>query len=300
MKKVVFFICIVLALVMCSVSVFADDAATGETPLWNTNMKWVPKSTSNVSTEFSENESGISGNLNMHDICFAVSDKYVDGNTSFILEYEVTIGEMTNDNTVRNEGWIQYIFGFGFPASDDFTDTDTVKQNFVRSSFGIFPVHNNGTPHYQFDGKHLALEEEIANAETLSVRFEYISSHEEIDIYVNDEYLETMYFDSSIHEGYIGVASAWIDWTITKAIITEYPDGLPSEQATPVPEATTAPEITNAPETTESPKATTAPTSGTTGTDNAPEKKDKGCGSSSAIAQVMLILGAALIIKKRK
>ena len=42
---------------------------------------------------------------------------------------------------------------------------------------------------------------------------------------------------------------------------------------------------------TEAPKATEAP---------AEEKEEGGCGSSMAIAQIMLVLGAAVVIKKRK
>ena len=64
--------------------------------------------------------------------------------------------------------------------------------------------------------------------------------------------------------------------------------------ATPVPTAT--PEITKTP-VTPTPSVTTAPT---TAPNEKPEENKDGCGSSSAIAQVMLILGAALIIKKRK
>ena len=59
----------------------------------------------------------------------------------------------------------------------------------------------------------------------------------------------------------------------------------PTEVPTPVP--TQAP--TAAP--TKAPEATKAP---------ATEEKDGGCGSSAALAQIMLVLGAAVVIKKRK
>lgn len=62
-------------------------------------------------------------------------------------------------------------------------------------------------------------------------------------------------------------------------------------QATPVPQATQLP--TTAP--TQAP--TEAPTESPT---EVPENKNDGCGSASGIAQIMLILGAALIIKKKK
>ena len=54
---------------------------------------------------------------------------------------------------------------------------------------------------------------------------------------------------------------------------------------------TALPESTPTPNPTEPPKTTEVPGS---------EEEKGGCGSSSAIAQVMLIFGAALVIKKRK
>ena len=65
------------------------------------------------------------------------------------------------------------------------------------------------------------------------------------------------------------------------------------------PEATSVP--TEAPATeapTETPTA--APTENPTQAPTEAPAEEKSCGSSSAIAQVMLILGAALILKKRK
>ncbi len=61
---------------------------------------------------------------------------------------------------------------------------------------------------------------------------------------------------------------------------------------TPEPTATPAPtEVPTPAPATEAPKATDAP---------AEEKEEGGCGSSMAIAQIMLVLGAAVVIKKRK
>lgn len=61
-------------------------------------------------------------------------------------------------------------------------------------------------------------------------------------------------------------------------------------------------EVTAAP--TEDPNKTPAPTKAPVtnppAATEAPKSEDGGCGSSSAIAQVMLILGAALVIKKKK
>lgn len=77
----------------------------------------------------------------------------------------------------------------------------------------------------------------------------------------------------------------------TQAPATEAPTEAPATDE-PTQAPTAAAPATDAPAT-EAP-ATSAPSSATQ------EEKDGGCGSSSAIAQVMLVLGAALIIKKRK
>lgn len=70
----------------------------------------------------------------------------------------------------------------------------------------------------------------------------------------------------------------------------------------PDPEPTQEPVTTQAPETTQAPATTTAPE--TTKAPEAPMENDSsekgGCGGSAAVAQVMLILGAALIIKRKK
>lgn len=81
-------------------------------------------------------------------------------------------------------------------------------------------------------------------------------------------------------------------------------DGAPEATEEPIatPPSTEAP--TDAPEVTDAPQAPTdAPATQAPGTaTQAPTTDDEkgGCGSSSAVAQVMLILGVAIIIKKRK
>lgn len=76
----------------------------------------------------------------------------------------------------------------------------------------------------------------------------------------------------------------------------EYHEFVPVEKPTQdpnaTPEVTSAPEATNAPEATKAPDATKAPEA-----DDG--NKEGGCGASAVIAHVMLVLGAAVILKKK-
>ena len=76
----------------------------------------------------------------------------------------------------------------------------------------------------------------------------------------------------------------------------EYHEFIPVEKPTQDPNAT--PEVTGAPEATNAPEATKAPDA-----TKAPEaddgNKEGGCGASAVIAHVMLVLGAAVILKKK-
>lgn len=85
-------------------------------------------------------------------------------------------------------------------------------------------------------------------------------------------------------------------------VVRYYDEVMPGETQAPTAEPTATPEPTQAP--TQAP--TTVPTAAPTAVPTtAPTKvpaaeEESGCGSSAMIAQVMLVLGAAVILKKRK
>ena len=76
-------------------------------------------------------------------------------------------------------------------------------------------------------------------------------------------------------------------------------DGTATEAPTEVPEITPPADDTDTQPTEPAAPATEAPATQAPST-AAPKSEDGGCGSSAAVAQVMLVLGAALIIKKKK
>ena len=93
---------------------------------------------------------------------------------------------------------------------------------------------------------------------------------------------------------------AWMAFFDSVASATAFDGDFDKLYATPTPDPNATPTPTPVP--TETPKATTAPTQVPLDATRVPAttNNDKGCGSSSAVAQVMLVLGAALIIKKKK
>lgn len=85
-------------------------------------------------------------------------------------------------------------------------------------------------------------------------------------------------------------------------VISYYDELMPGATQAPTQEPTATPDATQAPTTAPTQAPTTAPTTAPT---KAPTKvpaaeEESGCGSSAMIAQVMLVLGAAVILKKRK
>lgn len=200
----------------------------------------------------------------------AMSSIEVDGTKSF--EYELTF---------KYSG---HGAGMAF-AVVDAANVAAIEIN--RESRLYFPILTDGIwSTFYSDGQNLSSAQMEAEYHTL--KFIYYAQDEAAEVYLDDELMQEIWFDdSSVISGKLGVHHEDATVYYTKAIYTEIED--PTPAPTQVPTAT--PEATEVPAT-EVP-ATDAPT-------EAPAKKDGGCGSSSAVAQVMLILGAALIIKKKK
>lgn len=140
------------------------------------------------------------------------------------------------------------------------------------------------------------MEREVAEAAHLSVKIEYLASFKELNYYVNGEYIGTEYFIPEYHEGYLGISSAWVNWNITKAIFTAYPEGLAAEQEPETPEATEN-AVTAAPETSTPERQTERP-----GQENGEEENMTPwlIGGIAAAVIIIAVVVTVIVSKKKK
>ena len=297
-----------LVLVLLPVAAFAQNESDAAAPAaFETNLKW--ESITYEGNDFEIRDDGLYTDQKTNTV-FARSDKYVDGTVSFTMEYEADILSVVNNAYVQEEGWLYYTFGLGLPEGDGSTINDSVKGVlFYRSGVTIMPKTREGT--YVIANTESGLPEELLDATHLSVEIEYAASKELLTYKVNGIELDADYFEPEVHEGFIGIETAWTEMLVTKAVYTEYPDGLPSEQkkATVEPQPTEVPyEPTDAPEVTEAVPAETEQPASDVPAATGGEKKsgDNKSGNPalwiilSVVAVIVIALIVILLLKKKK
>ncbi len=235
---------------------------------------------------------------------FARSDKYVDGSVSFTMEYEVDILSVVKNDYVWNEGWLYYTFSLGMPSEEDEPYNEAIKVGLLsHSGLTMMPLTDGGV-YLDLTIKEPLPEEIAGEVKHLTVKIEYTASDQILTFTVNGIEVYTDYFDEEFHEGYLGIETAWTEMLVTKAIYTEYPDGLPSEK-TAEPQPTKDPaEQTDVPATADNtqPAATDEP--GKNGSKASDDDK-------STVPVVGIILGviaaaaviaaiAVIVIRKKK
>ena len=291
--KRTFVVCMLLVLAICIHGIPAAAADEEQAPAasgFETNMQWTPKSA--IDTNFTIDETGMHVGESYQTV-YAISDQYVDVKTSFTVEYEFDIISTSPDELVIQEGWIQEGFYFGLPAAEEFDPA--VQPDGSHSAFTLFPVTST-VPSYRFAGGLIEMEREVAEAAHLSVKIEYLASFKELNYYVNGEYIGTEYFIPEYHEGYLGISSAWVNWNITKAIFTAYPEGLAAEQEPETPEATEN-AVTAAPETSTPERQTERP-----GQENGEEENMTPwlIGGIAAAVIIIAVVVTVIVSKKKK
>lgn len=247
------------------------EGGSGETTkTFETNMgEW----TAADGSEWKETVSGFSCVSSSSGKHVAKSSIIIDGTKSF--EYELTFKYNGHGGGIA----------FGVV---DIGNLAAVEINREGRTYFPWIVEGQWNTFYS-DGANLT--DDQLNAEYHTIKFVYYAYDEAAEVYLDGELMQEIWFDDpEVIHGALGVYHEDATVYYTKAIYTEIeePTQAPTQVPTATPEATATPEITQAP-------ATDVPK-----TAEPAKKESKGCGSSSAIAQVMLILGAALIIKKKK
>lgn len=270
---------------------FSGICVAEEPAKFQTNLNW--KSVIFAGNDFEIREEGLYTKVTTNAV-FVRSDKYIDGTKSFTMEYEVDILAVVNDPYVWEQGWLYYIFGMGLPDEAESPYTDDIKnQMFYYGGITIMPQTRDGV--YISANTEQALPESLnGGLNHFTIKIEYAAKFQEFAFYMNDELLSLDYYNDQYHEGYLGIETAWTEMLVTKAIYTEYPEGLPSEQFEPTEKPTETPAQTPTPETTATAQATKAPN-----TDE--EKSDSPLmWVIIGIASVAVITVAVIVVRKKR
>ena len=296
-----------LVMVLLPLAGFAEEA--GESSGFETNLAW--KSVTFAGNNFNVDANGLHAPITSNTI-FVRSDKYVDGTVSFTMEFDVDILSVVDNDYVWGEGWLYYTFSLGVPEEDEAIDEAVKNRLYLRGGLTMMPKTRDGV--FIVGNSEMELPEGLDEVPIhLNVVIEYAASFEEIVYKVNGVELAVDYFSPEAHEGCIGIETAWTEMKVTKAIYTEYPDGLPSEQKTPTAEPTAETQPTEAPEQpTEEPKATEAAPTEQAATDKPadntdPNGKTKDSSNKAWIwavvgvaAALVVIAVIAIVLKKKK
>lgn len=294
-----------LVMVLLPLAGFAEEA--GESSGFETNLEW--KSVTFAGSDFNVDANGLHAPMTSNTI-FVRSDKYIDGTVSFTMEYEVDILDMVDNDYVWSEGWMYYTFSFGLPNDEETTYDEALKNKlYLKGGVSVLPKTRDGV--FIAANSEMELPDEMkSNPSHLSVKIEYAASVEEIVYTINGIELFVDYFEPDNHEGYIGIETAWMAFDVTKAVYTEYPDGLPSEQKEPTAEPTEEPKATEAPEEpTDAPVVTESQPDPTDKpadpTEAKTEEKEKGGNPAlwitiGVIAAAAIAVAVVLILKKKK
>ncbi len=317
-KTIAILICMIIALLpVISTAADAQTAGSDGTAAsgFETNLGW------NVfpydGNTFEIRDDGLYTKISTNTV-FVRSDKYVDGTVSFTMDYEIDILSVIDNDYVWNEGWLYYTFSLGMPSEEDAPYDEAIKSKlYMHGGLTMQPKTDGGL---YFDGNLPSqLPEELSgDVKHLTVNIEYAKTTELLTFTVNGIEVYSDYYEPEYHDGYIGIECAWTEMLVTKAIYTEYPEGLPSEKkATAEPQPTDAPaEPTDAPvDPTDGPAETdiAAATEGQsiatdkpsdTSSDNSSDKKS-GSGSAwvwilIAVVAVAAVAAIMVILKKKK
>jgi hypothetical protein len=299
MKKLTaIFLC--LAIVLLPLIGSAEEAP--EAAGFETNLSW--KGITYDGNTFQVRDDGLYTGHTSNTV-FVRSDKYVDGTVSFTMEFDVDILSVVDNDYVWNEGWLYYTFSLGVPEEDDEIDEAVKSRLYLRGGLTMMPKTRDGV--FIVANSEQELPEGLdAVPAHLNVVIEYAASLEEIVYKVNDIEMCVDFFSADVHEGCIGIETAWAELLVTKAVYTEYPDGLPSEQKPATAEPTAAPQPTEGPKATEN-TAPTAQTATEKPADNT-DPKDKTADPSNkawiwivagVAAAIVVAVVVALVIKKK-
>ena len=296
---------ILLCLAMVFLPLIGGAEEAQEAAGFETNLNW--KGITYDGNTFQVRDDGLYTGHTSNTV-FVRSDKFVDGTVSFTMEFDVDILSVVDNDYVWSEGWLYYTFSLGVPEDDDVIDEAVKNRLYMKGGVTMMPKTRDGV--FIVGNSEMELPEGLDEIPIhLNVVIEYAASFEEIVYKVNGVELAVDYFSPEAHEGCIGIETAWTEMKVTKAIYTEYPDGLPSEQKTATAEPTEAPEQpTEAPEQpTEAPKATenAAPTE-QAATDKPADKTDDSPNKAwiwvivGVAAALVVIAVIAIVLKKKK
>ena len=299
MKKL---IAILLCLAIVFLPLIGSAEEAPEAAGFETNLNW--KGITYDGHTFQVSDDGLYTGQTSNTV-FVRSDKYVDGSVSFTMEFEVDILSVVNNDYVWNEGWLYYSFSLGVPEDDDEIDEAVKSRLYLRGGLTMMPKTRDGV--FIVANTEQELPEGLdAVPAHLNVVIEYAASFEELVYKVNGVEMDIDYFNPEVHEGCIGIETAWAEMKVTKAVYTEYPDGLPSEQKTATAEPTAAPQPTEAPKATENAAptaqaATEKPADNTDPADKTADPSNKAwiwivAGVAAAIVVAVVV---ALVIKKK-
>ncbi len=286
-------LCIFTMCMFSNICIAAEETATFET-----NLNW--KSVCFAGNDFEVKENGLYTKQTTNAV-FVRSDKFVDGTKSFTMEYEVDILSVVDDSFVQEQGWLFYTFCMGLPDEAEEEYTDTIKnQMLYYGGITILPYTREGV-FVSASTEQLLPENLNGGIKHFTIRIEYASKFQEISYFMNDELLYVDFFNDENHEGYIGIETSWTEMLVTKAVYTDYPDGLPSEKVDP----TEAPTETPTEVTTEAP--TIEPTKKAEKTKAPEQDKEEASSSNSplpwiigAVAAVIIIVIIVILLLKKK
>ncbi len=299
MKKL---IAILLCLAIVFLPLIGSAEEAPEAAGFETNLNW--KGITYDGHTFQVSDDGLYTSQTTNTV-FVRSDKYVDGSVSFTMEYDVDILSVIDNDYVWSEGWLYYSFSLGVPEADDEIDEAVKNRLYLRGGLTMLPKTRDGV--FIVANSEMELPEGLdAVPAHLNIVIEYAASFEEIVYKFNGIETAVDYFDPEAHEGCIGIEAAWTEMKVTKAVYTEYPDGLPSEQKTATAEPTAAPQPTEEPKATENAAptaqaATEKPADNTDPADKTADSSNKAwiwivAGVAAAIVVAVVV---ALVIKKK-
>ena len=198
MRRKFFTAVICTLLIMMIISMIPSGAAGIDT-----NIKWSPGTGAQTficsDTELRVNETYMTAG--------AVSDKMIDGTESFIFELTYNIKSFSNDEALVRYGWI----------------SQAVIVGGVR--FYLNQYTDDG-PYYGIQKYRVDMTAQEAAATQIDMRVLYNANTKLLSYEVNDRFIISVPFEKA---EVISLSSAWCAWSVSKAIYTPYPAGIPQE-----------------------------------------------------------------------